>query len=215
MSFDQENFETVDQHKNHLRRYLIQRREELPQKELMANSKAITARLRALEPLLALLEQFPTELIGLYAAFRGEPDVRPLVPFLVEAGIRVAFPAIVYCPELEGNCLRFGLYNPDQPLRLFLRNGHFGVPEPPAESLLPAGTRMSALIMPGVAFDRSGARIGFGKAYYDRFIASLPHRPLLIGVAHPFQLLQEPLPKETHDQHLDYIVLPTETIVVK
>jgi len=215
MSNYQEKFKTIDEHKNHLRQHLIKKREQLPHRELLANSRAITERLRELEPLAVLLEQLPEEPIGLYAAFRGEPDVRPLVPHLVAAGIKIAFPAIVHCPETGENCMRFGLYEPHQPLRLFLNTGHFGISEPPPESLLPTGTPMSALIMPGVAFDHSGTRIGFGKGYYDSFIASLPHRPMLIGVAHPFQLLNDPLPKAGHDQPLDYIVLPNETIVVK
>lgn len=205
--------ELIARDKDSLRRRLIRERELLPRQTVLANSRAIVARLKTYAPLLELLAGRPEAPIGLYAAFRGEPDIRPLTPFLTGLGARVAFPAIVAAPE--GRCLRFGLYEQDGPLRLFLCPGHFGVSEPPAASLLPFGAPMSALIMPGVAFDRQGGRLGFGKGFYDQAIAAQPRRPLLIAVAHPFQLLDEPLPAAAHDQRVDCIILPDRVVVVE
>ncbi len=205
--------ESIAQRKAEIRRRLICEREQLPRQTVAANSRAIVARLKQFEPLLELLAQKPEHPVGLFAAFRGEVDVRPLTPFLVQMGARVAFPAIVPCEH--GRCLRFGVYRADCHLRQFLCPGYFGVSEPPADALLPFGAPMSALIVPGVAFDRNGCRLGFGKGFYDQAIAAMPERPLLIGVAHPFQLLDEPLPRAPHDQCLDCIILPDRTVVVK
>lgn len=205
--------EAIVLRKAQLRQRLIREREQLPPSIVAAHSMAIVDRLRCFGPLLELLATLPADPVGLYAAFRGEPDIRPLTPFLLENGAQVAFPAIVDGPA--GKCLRFGRYEPGQSLAEFLTPGYFGVPEPPAASLLPFGTQMCALIMPGVAFDCQGGRLGFGKGFYDSVIAACPRRPLLIGVAHPFQLLDDPLPLSAHDQRLDFIVLPDRTVVVK
>lgn len=201
--------------KAELRQHLIPARERMDQADVATNSRAIVDQLKRFEPLLDLIARRLEAPVGLYAAFRGEPDIRPLTSFLVEQGIQVAFPAIVPNSQGDGRQLRFGCYTPDKPLHAFLSPGYFGVPEPPKESLLPFGAQMAALIMPGVGFDHQGGRIGFGKGYYDQVIAAIPERPLLIGVAHPFQLLVEPLPITAHDQRLDYIVLPDRVVVVK
>lgn len=196
-----------------LRRRLIEARDLQAPGTVEKNSRAIMDRLRAFEPLLAILADCPSAPVGLYAAFRGEPDIRPLTAFLLSKGVTVAFPAIVGpAPERQ---LRFGVYDPSISLDQFLQPGLFGVPEPPVSSLLSFGHDMTALIVPGVAFDEQGGRMGFGKGYYDRVIASLPKRPLLIGVAHPFQLQASPLPMTTTDQRMDYIILPDRVVVVQ
>ncbi len=65
--------------------------------------------------------------------------------------------------------------------------------------------------MPGVAFDRSGHRLGYGGGFYDRFLARLPARALRIGVAFDQQVLDE-LPAEEHDQPVDLVVTPSEVL---
>ncbi len=196
--------------KARLRAAMIRQRESLSPQELSANSAGIQRQLQSFAPLLNLLASHPEEPVGLYAAFRGEPDILPLAPWLMQAGVRVAFPA-VFGPKGHRH-LRFGLYDGSLPLAAFLKPGVFGVPEPPESALMPFGHPMSLLIMPGVAFDRQGGRLGFGMGYYDRLIAALATRPLLIGVAHPFQLINASLPMMEHDQRLDHIVLPDGVI---
>jgi 5-formyltetrahydrofolate cyclo-ligase len=62
------------------------------------------------------------------------------------------------------------------------------------------------ILVPGLAFDRRGHRLGYGRGYYDRALAACP-RALRIGLCHSFQLV-EVLPEEAHDQPVDYIVTP-------
>ena len=203
----------IQQAKAALRQRLIRERDTFPEQAVERNSQRILDRLLTFEPLLQVLDRPHAGPVGLYAAFRGEPDVRALTPVILARGVPVAFPAIVG-PKGEKQ-LRYGLYQGDIPLEKFLQPGLFGVPEPPFESLMPFGQAMSVLIVPGVAFDQQGGRMGFGKGYYDRMIAALPVRPLLIGVAHPFQLQPEPLPTTPDDQRMDYIILPDRVIVVQ
>lgn len=209
----QDNHDQIQQAKAALRRKLIQERDTFPEQDVERNSRMILERLLTFKPLLETLDRPLAGPVGLYAAFRGEPDIRDLTRFLMARGASVAFPAIVG-PKGEKR-LRYGLYQGKMPLEEFLRPGLFGVPEPPLESLMPFGQAMSVLIVPGVAFDEQGGRMGFGKGYYDRMIAALPSRPLLIGVAHPFQLQPEPLPTTPEDQCMDYIILPDRVIVVQ
>ena len=65
------------------------------------------------------------------------------------------------------------------------------------------------VIIPGVAFDINGYRIGYGKGYYDRFLTDKPYVNKM-GLAYSFQMLEQ-IPKDTHDQKLDKVV--TEELV--
>lgn len=207
------NHDEMQNRKATLRRRLILEREAIPPATVLENSRRIVARLMTFEPLLAALENHRPATVGLYAAFRGEPDIRPLTGFLLSQGATVAFPAIV--GRSSEQRIRFGVYDPSVSLDDFLQPGFFGVPEPPVQSLLPDGHAMSILLVPGAAFDEQGGRMGFGKGFYDRLIAGLPVRPLLIGVAHPFQVQAVPLPMSASDQRMDCLVLPDRTVVIQ
>jgi 5-formyltetrahydrofolate cyclo-ligase len=65
--------------------------------------------------------------------------------------------------------------------------------------------KIDVVIVPGVAFDRAGFRIGFGKGYYDRFLSRLRPETYTLGVAYHFQLLDDvgPLP---HDWPLQKVI---------
>ncbi len=72
------------------------------------------------------------------------------------------------------------------------------------------GIELDALILPLLAFDTQGQRLGMGGGFYDRSLAALRHRrrwrrPRLLGVAHGFQEVSE-LPREPWDVPLDGIV---------
>lgn len=68
------------------------------------------------------------------------------------------------------------------------------------------------LVVPGILFDLTGARLGFGGGFYDRYLSTLGERPIVrIALAFDFQLLEK-IPTEPHDQPMDLIV--TETRIV-
>ncbi len=61
------------------------------------------------------------------------------------------------------------------------------------------------VIVPGVAFDREGFRIGFGAGYYDRFLPHLPKNTALVSLVYDFQLMTK-VPREPHDISVDWII---------
>ena len=90
-----------------------------------------------------------------------------------------------------------------------MHRGKFGIPEPTTE---PYMGDIDVIIVPAVAFDKQGRRLGRGGGYYDRFIKKQPHATL-IGVGYDFQLVDE-VPTLNHDQKVHRIILPSQTIQV-
>jgi 5-formyltetrahydrofolate cyclo-ligase len=141
--------------------------------------------------------------IGAYWPIRSEVDPRPLMEALLARRQDVALSQIIH-PRLS-----FRLWQPGDPLV----KGGFGVrePGPDAPEVFPV-----ALLVPLVAFDRSGGRIGYGKGHFDRAIAALEekHPILTIGLAYAVQEIER-VPVEPHDRLLDVIVTEAELIRTK
>ena len=86
-----------------------------------------------------------------------------------------------------------------------LAPGAFGVREPRAKiEHAVAPETLDLILVPGVAFTRSGERLGRGGGFYDRLLASLPAHTCKVGACFVSQLLPE-LPVETHDQRVDFL----------
>ncbi len=89
-----------------------------------------------------------------------------------------------------------------------LTPGAFDIREPKAgedEAIDPGA--LDLIVLPGVAFDRRGARLGFGKGYYDRALAGC-EKPLLLALAYDFQVV-EAVPTGPHDVRMDGLVTET------
>jgi 5-formyltetrahydrofolate cyclo-ligase len=138
--------------------------------------------------------------VGGYWPIRSEVDPRPLMEALIARGQDVALSQIRH-PHLS-----FRQWLPGD----VLVKGGFGVrePGPDAPEVFP-----KALLVPLVAFDRRGGRIGYGKGHFDRAIAALEaqHPILTVGLAYAMQEIVE-VPVEPHDRLLDVIVTETELI---
>ena len=131
-----------------------------------------------------------------YLPIRDEADVGPLLRQLAEHGKELLLPAVLG-PALP---LEFRRWHPDDPL------------EPgPFNTLQPRGTAERAipdlLLVPMLAYDETGGRLGYGGGYYDRTLAALRQNgPVTaIGVAYSGQKMKD-LPCEAHDQPLDWVV---------
>lgn len=135
-----------------------------------------------------------------YVDVRDEVRTRPLLRKLLGG------PRQVVVPFVDSD--RLALFHLGSESELVA--GAFGVPEPAADLRGQADRRVElrsidAILTPGVAFDRCGARMGHGLGYYDRLLEAARDDCTLIGLAFECQLFDE-IPVETHDVFMDYIV---------
>jgi len=142
---------------------------------------------------------WPPGVVAGYWPIDHEIDPRPLMNVLAGLGHDLALPAI------EGSAIRFRRWNPD----LVLEVGPLGTRQPPAAApvVIP-----SVVLVPLLAFDRAGRRLGFGKGYYDRALAGDPPR-LIVGIAFAAQEVPR-VPSEDHDVRLDWIMTERQAIRV-
>ncbi len=171
--------------KGTIRKRMIEERDKMKPEKVKELSHIITEKLKCLN----LWENINT--VALYWPIRNEVDPRELYPWLKEKNKRV------YLPKIAGSQLLFGVYEED------LETGKFGIKEPKEATV--KAKEIDLFIVPGVAFDYHGYRIGFGKGFYDRIIAkSLPYQ-CFIGVCFQFQILYK-LPTDPWDQKVHVIV---------
>lgn len=142
-----------------------------------------------------------------YRAVRGEVDIEATLVFLAEAGATVTTPRVV------GEHLEFVVTDEATPTSA----GSFGIPEPAEGQVIPLD-RHDLVLVPLVAFDSAGNRLGQGGGYYDRAFAAttgrkLPDRPVRVGVAHSFQQISD-VPTEAWDVSLDAVVTEDGVIEV-
>ena len=121
-----------------------------------------------------------------YLPFNQEVDLHPLLQQALTDGKQVAL------PKCCGTDMRFILVSDLSQIR----RSAIGAPEPIADAPV-ARDETALVIVPGVAFDRRGYRIGYGGGYYDRFLMQEPNHPT-ISVCYDFQVLPR-LETEPHD----------------
>ena len=190
--------------KEQIRLRMMKIRGDLPAREAKIAGGQIMQRILAL-PELACSVPEPF-VIGLYSPIRTEVDLLSHAALLHRRGLLTALPRIC------GDMLVFGIVTDGKNLH----PGVFGIMEPLPETDEVLCRDLYAICIPGLAFDRTGARLGYGKGYYDRFLQLPPdaRRQLLIGVGYDFQLI-DAVPQDRYDQILDYIITPSETVAVR
>jgi 5-formyltetrahydrofolate cyclo-ligase len=94
-----------------------------------------------------------------------------------------------------------------------LRDGFYGIKEPMEEYVRPTSSeQLDLIIVPAVAYDRRGYRIGYGGGYYDRFLSSLDKDIVTIGIAFDIQIVGE-VPVQPFDIPVDMVI--TESGIIK
>lgn len=186
--------------KAELRASLAARRAEIPAEARPAMEQAIRAQLTALPAWQA------APLIVGYASVRGEIDMTPLWRAAIAAGKRYALPCtLTGASEGQMAFRQLDFFDPSA-----LRPARYGIPEPTEDCpLLPLQALQGALILvPGLAFDEDGYRIGYGGGYYDRFLADLAAQGVSVTtVGLVFARCRVPsLPHEAHDVPVDIVL---------
>ena len=154
---------------------------------------------RVIERFLDLPEVQRARTVMLFSSFGSEIPTRSLIERLQRKGVVVAL------PRIEGAELVPVPYAPGDPTT----TTSFGAEEPVGGMPLDPSS-IDVVGVPGVAFDRRGARIGYGGGYYDRFLRGLP--AFTVGLVFGLQVLDEDLPAGRFDLPVDAIVTEEETI---
>lgn len=116
-------------------------------------------------------------------------------------------------PRVNHHTNRLDLYRVDD-LENQLAVGLWGIREPIAERCERLGglNEVEFVLLPGVAFARDGARLGYGKGFYDKLLAQMTHRPALVAAAFAVQIIEQ-IPQEATDIKVEWIVTEQETII--
>ena len=183
--------DAVWQAKNALREYAGARR------RLAHRQSGPGAGVRAADHFLANVPVAPGAIVSGYWPIRDEFDVMPVMLRLSGAGYRCALPFV----DKKRHVLIFREWRPGT----VMLEGPFRIPEPTEEA---AVLTPSLLLVPLLAYDSEGFRLGYGGGYYDGALAELraANGPVLaIGMAFSEQLVER-VPHGTRDQQLDWIV---------
>jgi 5-formyltetrahydrofolate cyclo-ligase len=140
----------------------------------------------------------------LFAPLPGELDVWPLLAEALSAGKQVALPRFVAERRTYVACQ---IQNPATDLEV----GHFGIREPGRQCGRLSSKRLDLILVPGVAFDLQGRRLGRGKGYYDALLTALSGTAC--GVAFDQQIVTE-IPVEPHDVRMNCLLTPTRWVVL-
>ena len=151
--------------------------------------------------LLALPEVRRAGTILLFSSFGSEVPTPAILDRLVEAGKRVLL------PYLEGEAMEAAAYRRGE-----LVGTAYG-PREPAHRVPVPPQHVDVAVVPGLAFDRGGYRIGYGGGYYDRYLRLLSPDTFRVGVGFHVQVVDE-VPHGEGDERLDAVVTDRETIRV-
>ena len=185
--------------KRSLRQQTLARRRALCHDEWHASS------LLAQQNFLSLEEYRQALCIALYSPAHNETDTANILTEAFREGKRVLYPAVcgkeMVLREVQG------LEN--------LAQGSFGILEPCSVGVDHTAAEADLIIVPGVAFDQCGHRIGYGKGFYDLFLGNSDRKGHLVGLCHDFQLIDGQIPAEEHDIRMEIIVTDKRIIRVR
>ncbi|MBQ8850359.1 MAG: 5-formyltetrahydrofolate cyclo-ligase [Clostridia bacterium] len=130
-----------------------------------------------------------------YYPIKGEPNILPLVRHAQALGKAIAFPI----SHIKERRLSFHVLSDLSELVI----GAYGIPEPPCELPVVTSFANSLCLVPALAFDKSGYRLGYGGGYYDRFLPDF--NGVSLGLAYSAFFVDR-LPVEDHDSTVDIII---------
>ncbi|MFQ5864574.1 MAG: 5-formyltetrahydrofolate cyclo-ligase [bacterium] len=180
----------IFQEKREIRNSIEKQRRQLSKAWVESNSCIIIDHLKKLQ------EFQSAQTIHCYVAWRNEVNTHGLIKELLQKGHTVVVPVV----DLPNRTLVHSK------IRNFgdLQAGSFGILEPRKDRILPITVdELKLIIVPGIAFDLMGHRIGFGGGYYDEFLRQV--KAPKIALAFAFQIVEK-IPISSQDQRVDIIV---------
>ena len=185
-----------NQLKAELRKYYIDKRDRIGVKERAEKSRDIGRR---------LLKQDTfknARTVGFYCAFSSEVDTREMMKAALDRGKKIFLPKI----NTKNKSMDFSEHNGDF---AELACNFYGILEPQGPSQ--NSRTLDLIVVPGVAFDKQGWRLGYGAGYYDRFLKQVTART--IGVIFSEQL-HSSLPVDKYDIPVDIVITDKNSLVL-
>ena len=162
-------------------------------KELLSLRKSLSPSELTVE-MLNSYEQFRNaKTVFCYVSYNGEVDTLKLLSCIAKEKILT----VPYCIDDSGNMIAVRISGEDE-----LKKGMYGILEPKNPVPFPK-EKINFVIVPGVAFSKDGYRLGYGRGYYDRFLADIT--PYKLGVCKK-ELFLEKLPHDEYDIKMDSIL---------
>lgn len=188
---------SLAEEKKRVRREIRARMEALGEAE---REHAATAVLDLLSPLFD--DVAPGADVALFASLPMELSTTMLLDAAAERGLGRVL------PRVDGDDLTFHRMPPQATLTSLVKSG-FGVPEPPPDWPVVALSTCALVVMPGLAFDRRGARLGYGRGFYDRALARMrqERRAPTLAVCLDCQLV-DVVPAGPGDERVDALAAP-------
>ncbi|MGW0189405.1 5-formyltetrahydrofolate cyclo-ligase [Streptomyces sp. NPDC003362] len=187
--------------KRSLRRGFIAVRNRLTADDVRESAVALAG--RALE----LPELAHARTVAAYVSVGSEPGTRALLDALRARGVRVLLPAL-----LPDNDLDWGVYAGEGSLARVQHGGRMALLEPVGDRLgVDAVTAADVVLLPGLAVDARGMRLGRGGGSYDRVLARLERadaRPALVVLLYDSEVVEH-VPEEAHDRPVQAVVTPS------
>ena len=182
-----------------IRQKILRRRNSLSSNEIHAKSGLIQRHL------IKCREYNSATIVGFYYPIGSEVRTEDVINNALQNGKIVGLPKVSYSrdPEIYFHKLSVNRIDPKN-----LTDGKFGTKEPVSDLRL---HRLDLTILPGSVFDKNGYRLGYGRGFYDRFLAKKSCR-LSIGLAFEMQVVTEELPHSCLDQKIDALVTEKGTI---
>ncbi|MBQ5712521.1 MAG: 5-formyltetrahydrofolate cyclo-ligase [Oscillospiraceae bacterium] len=173
--------------KKSLRQYIRQNKRQMTEEQIVDASERLGELFRSCE------EYKQAKTIYGYLPYNQEVRTVPMLQQAILDGKRVAV------PKVYGDEMRF-IYMDDLSQ---VAEGYAGIPEPIADG--PVADDPTALVlMPGLAFDREGRRIGYGGGFYDRFLSEESRHPT-VALCYEFQMVEQ-VPTEEFDKRVDCVL---------
>ncbi len=144
--------------------------------------------------------------IGVYSAYGSELSLRPSVEMLRQRDLP---PTIAYPVMVNETTMVFVSFSADDDKRVLENPTTLVTNIPPERVVDPAGLEL--ILVPGLAFDTHGNRLGQGGGFYDRFLPHTGSGTITIGIAFDEQII-DAVPTGPHDRRVNYILTPTRLI---
>ena len=184
----------IEEAKAQLRRQISDEICALPDGYISASDKSLAALMVSLEEFAAARN------IMLYCSVKREPRTMEIAETALSMGKTVAFPY----------CFRGGIMQARAVISMAeLRPAMLGIPAPPDTAPVIDPEELDLIVVPALAYDRAGHRIGYGGGYYDRYISGIP--AFTVGLAREL-LMKEKLPVQPHDIAVKCIITEERVI---